>query len=346
MIQLNVRLLTTVFISAILCQASGQPPTPPEDKPTREEAFRAAVEILEQAEQQQLDDGAVQATQTEEINRRLTALQGVDPSHPWLLYLYGRAHALAGRTGEAIDHLRKFVETREGRNEWQAHRRLGDLFVAEFPRLAKASYSKALVLKAGEATALLGLSVCAYKTGELDEALRLAQQAVDADGRQTVRFVAQLTRMLIAKQQWADADRTAVLAMELAEADVRKRPGLRGPLKTLEAQFDLLADLSQARIDQKVAGADDFVRLAGFIRKRSDVSARLALHDALRVLELGVNSTAPNTPARLQEQYSVTLAEVGRTQDAIVAFEKLLALDPSNATAAEWLERLRSGSNP
>ena len=76
------------------------------------------------------------------------------------------------------------------------------------------------------------------------------------------------------------------------------------------------------------------------------MSARLALHDALRVLELGVNSTAPNTPARLQEQYAVTLAEVGRSEDAVAAFEKLLTLDPSNSTATDWLERLRSTPKP
>ena len=117
-------------------------------------------------------------------------------------------------------------------------------------------------------------------------------------------------------------------------------------MQTLEAQYDLLVDFLQARIKEKVAGAEDFVRLAGFIRKRNDVSARLALHDALRVLELGVNSTAPSTPARLQEQYAVTLAEVGRTEAAVAAFEKLLTLDPSNSTATEWLERLRSTPKP
>jgi len=48
----------------------------------------------------------------------------------------------------------------------------------------------------------------------------------------------------------------------------------------------------------------------------------------------------------LQEQHAVKLAEVGRTEYAIAAFEKLLTLDPSNSTAAEWLERLRSTSKP
>ena len=341
----NLRRLAPLLVSAMLCHAFGQESAPSDVKPTREDALRAAVEALEQAERQQ-EEGEVRATAMEEINRRLTTLQGADPTHPWLPYLYARAYALAGRTGDAIDQLRKFVETREGRNEWQAHLRLGDLFLQEYPRLAKASYEKAAALKADEPTALLGLSACAYKTGEVDAALRLAQQAADADARKTVRIVNHLARMFIAKQQWAEADRAAVLALELAETAVRSRPGMRGPLRTLDGQYQLLTDFLQARVGEKVAGPEDFVRLAGYIRKRSDVAARLSLHDALRVLESGVNATAPNTPPRLQEQYAVTLAEVGRTEAAVAAFEKLLTLDPSNATAADWLERLRSASKP
>ncbi len=346
MIQCNARYLAPILVGALICRVSAQEPSPTEAKPSQEEALRAAVEAVEQAERQQQDEGAVRPTASEEITRRLNTLQSAAPGNPWLYYLYGRAYTLAGRTGDAIDQLRKFVETREGRNEWQAHQRLGDLFAGEFPRLARASYDKALALKPGEATALLGLSTCTYRIGDVDEAMRLAQQAADADGRQTVRIVAHLARMLIAKKQWSDADRAAVLAIDLAEADVRKRPGLRGPVQTLEAQYDLLADMLQARINEKVAVAEDYVRLAGFFRRRSDVSARLALFDALRVLELGVNSTAPNTPAKLQEQYAVTLAEVGRNQEAVAAFEKLLTLDSTNTTAIEWLERLRSAAKP
>ena len=103
MIRRKVRFLAPLFVCAIFCHLSGQEPTPTEAKPSREEALRAAVEALERAEQQQQDEGVVQPTSTEEINRRLTTLQRVDPSHPWLSYLYGRAYALAGRTGDAID---------------------------------------------------------------------------------------------------------------------------------------------------------------------------------------------------------------------------------------------------
>ncbi len=346
MIRLLVPLAAPLFFFVLTCHVAGQEPPGADDASAREEALRTAIEAIERAELQQKDDGLVAPTAAEEINRRLTSLQKLDPAGPLLPYLFGRAYALFGRVGDAIEQLRKFVETRDGRNEWEAHRRLGDLFVEEFPTLAKASYGKALALKTDEPTALLGLSICAYKSGDLDEALRLAQQAVESDGRRTVRVVAHLARMFIANGQWAEADRSAVLALELAEAAVRKQPGRRGPLQTMEAQYDLLIDLGKARIKEKSTSAEDFVRFAGYIRNRSDVRARLALHDALLVLERGVKATSPSTLPRLLEQYAVTLAEVGRTEDAIAAFERLLVLDPSNATAAEWLGRLRSASKP
>ena len=45
MIRRNVRFLTLLFVSAILCHVFGQEPTPSDAKPTREEAFRAAEEV-------------------------------------------------------------------------------------------------------------------------------------------------------------------------------------------------------------------------------------------------------------------------------------------------------------
>ena len=80
MIRRNVRFLTPLFVSAILCHVFGQEPTPSDAKPSPEEALRAAEEAIVGAEQQ--DEGEVRATVMEEINRRLTTLQGVDPAQP------------------------------------------------------------------------------------------------------------------------------------------------------------------------------------------------------------------------------------------------------------------------
>jgi Flp pilus assembly protein TadD len=80
--------------------------------------------------------------------------------------------------------------------------------------------------------------------------------------------------------------------------------------------------------------------LASYLRKRAEIRQKLALHEALRALEIGVESTAPNTPPALLEHHGIALAEVGRTGAAIEVFERLLELDPDNAVAREWLARL------
>ena len=68
------------------------------------------------------------------------------------------------------------------------------------------------------------------------------------------------------------------------------------------------------------------------------------LHDVLRVIQAGVDKTAPDTPPALLEQYGIALAEVGRTDAATDAFQKLLKLDPNNKVATEWLTRLQPNS--
>ena len=305
-----------------------------------EQASRTALEILQRLEGRQEPD-ALRAG-FEEVKRHLQVVQTDDPANPWLPYLYGRGYMLTGRRADAIDQLRRFVETREGRNEWKAHRLLGDLFVEEFPRLAKASYRKAVALKADEPGVLAGLSLCAFKEGDPDEALRLARSAAHADEQRSVRYVAHLARMLTVKQQWVEAESTAVASLALAENEARAQSGSRDALQEVESQCKLLIDLLQAKVSAAAATGEDYQRMADYVRKRAEVGLKLSLHDALRALELGVNNTAPNTPPRLLEQYAVTLAEVGRTDDAIAAFEKLLTLEPSNSAAPVWLERLRS----
>lgn len=338
---LSVTRFAVSFLIGISVRAAAQdapPPLPPE-KVNPQASHDAAVAELDRLETLDADD--ITTSSMEALNKHVSALQTADPSHPRLTYLFARAFALSGRTKDAIEQLRRFVETREGRTEWEAHRRLGDLFVDEFPQLAKASYNRAAELKAGEPTVLLGLSNCAYKLGRIDEAVGIAKDAADADGRKTVRVVSHLARMLIAMQSWPDADRAATLAMELADAQVKAHPGQRAPLRVMDAQCKLTVDLLQARIADRSAGAEDFLRLAGLFRKRNELAAALNLHEYLRILEAGIDASSETPSTRLLAEYAGMLAEVGRSADAIAAYEKLLALDPQNAVAAERIKKLR-----
>ncbi len=327
------------------------PETRAEREISVEEAIPLAMDALERLE----IEGETDATGTilYDANRYIEIVRASEPSNPWLPYLVGRAYVVMGRRRDAVEELGKFVETPLGRNEWLAYRILGDLFVSGFPRLAKANYAKAAALNAGEPSVLFGLSSCAAQFGAAEEAIRLAQEAVAADGSRTVRYVAHLAKLLQAVGQRDEAIREAQRALNVAKRAVETNPGVLAPLLTVDGQYALLIEIMQGLLDQAVAqrthgrGADptrraaNHLRLAAYIRERAIVVHEIARHDALRVLEAGVNETAPDTPPALMEQYGIALAEVDRTDSAVGVFLQLLAADPKNAVATDWLGRLR-----
>jgi tetratricopeptide (TPR) repeat protein len=177
----------------------------------------------------------------------------------------------------------------------------------------------------------------------MDEAIRLAQQAVSADGGKTIRYLAHLANVYQAAERWDDAIADAERALQVAVKAISASPGDHRALLTADAQYQQIIAVFQARTRQsgEVPG-DTYVKLAGYFRERAKLAERLALHDALAVLAAGVERTAPNSPAALLELYAATLAEAGRTADAVAAYEKLLQADPGNVNATKQLERLRS----
>lgn len=317
------------------------PETPVGREVRVQEAITLAMDALERLE----NEGETAAADTilHDANGYIEFVKASEPANPWLPYLVGRAYVVMGRRRDAVEELGKFVETPLGRNEWLAYRILGDLLVGGFPRLAKANYAKAAALNAGEPSVLFGLSSCAAQFGAAEEAIRLAQEAVAADGSRTVRYISHLAKLLRAVGQWDEAIREAERALNLAKQTVGTHPGTPGPLLTVDGQYELLIEIMQGLLDQANAGrlAANHLRLASYIRERAIVVHELARHDVLDALEAGVNRTAPDTPAELLEQYGIALAEVDRHESAVGVFEQLLSADPDNAVAAEWLGRLR-----
>ena len=129
---------------------------PPEDQPNAEQALRAAMEAAEMLEDAEGDEAV---GLLEQIRSYATIIHADNPINPWLDYLTGHAFAASGRKGDAIERLQSFVDTREGRNYWRAHRLLGDLLIKAYPRLAKSSFVKARKLKQNEPTASAGRAV-------------------------------------------------------------------------------------------------------------------------------------------------------------------------------------------
>lgn len=316
------------------------PQTRPAEQIDVEEAIRRAVEALDALEAVEKSDE--REALSDRANRYIEIIEASDPNNPWLAYLYGRVYAHLGRRGEAVQQLRKFVETRPGRNEWSAYRTLGDLFVDGFPQLAQANYQKALALKANEPAILSGLAQCAGSIGSTKEAIRFARAAVAADGGRTTRYVAQLATLLRNAGNGAEALEQAERALARAREEVRAKPGAREPLMAIAGYDELVVKILEDRVNTPDhQDHRDYLRLAACLRERGDITQKLALHDVLLTIEAGVAKTAPNTPPELLQELGVILAQVGRTEDAVGVFERLLEADPENAAAREWLSQLR-----
>lgn len=311
---------------------------PPEDQPSAEQALRAAIEAAEMLEDA---EGNETAGLLEQINSYTAIVHADNPINPWLDYLTGYAFAATGRKGDAIERLESFVKTREGRNHWRAHRLLGDLLINAYPRLAKSSFVKARKLKQNEPTVLFGLSRCAASAGEFAAAIDLAEQVVRADGGKSLRYVHFLTELLVQEGRWDDAWRRARQAIAIAERDLANEGNLRAKLQLLVSEIDISLEVLRGVIREDPVDEDAYLQMADLMRRRAVSGTRISEIDELKILEEGVRETGDRASPRLLEAHAVALVEAGRTEDAIVALQKLLVKDPENPTATDLLSRLR-----
>lgn len=307
-----------------------------------EEAIATAIAELDRMEDQ--DEPVTGKEAFAAVEPYLKAIQTKAPGNSWIRYIRGRLWNIAGRRGDAIDELRAFVRTREGRNEWRASSLLGDLFVDGFPTLARANYERAGALRTGEPSILMGISRCAVNLRQADQALTFARQAADVDGRQTVKYVSHLANVLFGERRWDEALVEATTALALAERDARAAPGKLKPLQILDFQYEQLVQILDARITRGSEIADDCLRYARYAVSRGRVLVLLALHDSISALERGIQRTQPDPDRKLLESYAQTLAKVGRNEMAIETFLQLLEADPENTSYEESLEQLRESN--
>ncbi len=276
----------------------------------------------------------------------ITVIREKDPTNATLLYLSGWANALAGRSRQAIDELRAFIGTRDGRNEWRAYRLLGDLLVDQYPQLAKSRYDNALTLSGGDRRVFFGLALCASRRGRHADAVDYARRAVEADGRKTVGYLALLAQALAADKQWDAAEREGAAALSLAREVAVADPGSTVALTQLDGRYRFMIQLLQARTAGDDATADDYIRLVDYRRQHLEVATDLMRLDMLRTYEAALDKLGDNVAPRLLEAFGVACAEAKNRARAIEVFERLLAVDSESTVAREWLARLKGEEEP
>ncbi len=308
---------------------------------TAESAIDAALQFIEQMD---LPAGSGSARPTlAELDKAVESAKVESPTDARLNYVVGRWHGFHGRQGDAVTALRKYVDSRDGRNDWRAHTKLGDLFVDQFPHLAKSSYEQANALKSDEPDVLFGLARCAEKLGRAPEAMTHARRLVEVSP--TARHRAYLARLYFAQRQYEDAAREARGALELALEQEKGDPELAKDVD-IDGFYRLLVDMQRTRLNENPSDPNDYLVMAKLITQRADNARRVAMLDAADVLKRGVEALKSEVPPSMYEALGVALFEAGRHEDARAAFLALRERDASNAVAAEWLLKLGDAENP
>lgn len=346
--------LACVLLSAVPpLKAAGQQPQTTETDKTREDAADAPVGIsmtealqmaVHSAEALETADADERNELVERVTSLMRTIHDADPANPWLDYLAAYVHIANGRNGDAIESIESFLNTREGRNYWRAHRLHGDLLVGRYPRLALASYKRAEALKADDPSVLFGLARCYANQGETGTAIEYVTNAIVADTNETISYTNFLAQLFLKEKQWSQALRTAQQAVAMAERKVEQGGDVRATLQRVDTQLALAIDAASALIRAEQENEEAYLTAVRLQRKRSDNAYRAAKIDELRTVERGVEVLKENASAKLLEAYAVLLAETGRTEDAIAAFERLLDKDPANVAASDWLAKLRASA--
>lgn len=288
------------------------------------------------------DDPAVRKKAGADLDRGLAVIRTKDPNHPWLPYLYAFVHLREGRSWDAVDQLQKFVNTRDGRNEWKAYRTLGNIVVDSFPRLARSHFLKAAALKEGEPSVLYGLSRCAANIGDYAEALDYAEQAVTADRRKSIKYLTHLAHIAQIRKEWSTATSAANDALAAAKQKVAARGGSFKLLSNVEAQYKLLIEIESARLQdvRDVAElARGYMQLADYARGRSEIVVEMTKYDITGILQAGVDRLGDDAPTELLVQTVIALTNVGNHDDAAALCHRILEKEPGNAFATEWLSQ-------
>lgn len=332
----SVLTITVAGATSAAAQTGAESVRPGDVPPTSGEALDSALQLLSQWDQS--PEEADRSTIIAELEKVIDRARAESESDPRRHYLMGRWHALTGRQGDAVTALRKYVDTRDGRHDWLAHRVLADLFVEQFPHLARASYEQANTLKSDEPTVLYGLAKCAEKLGGASEALGLARRLVEV--APTARYRAFLARILFVQRQFDDAEREAQGALELALEAERTNPAMPSAAADLDGYYKLLLDMHRARLNEDPSDADRYLTTARLIRARAENGRRLASLEAVSLIKRGMERLADNAPLTLREQFAIALVEAGRTVEARSTLLDIQRRDPANAVAAEWLAKL------
>ncbi|MCP4246931.1 MAG: tetratricopeptide repeat protein [bacterium] len=255
-------------------------------------------------------------------------------------YLYGRMNALNGRTRDAFTQIRSFLQTPEGKNNWEAFKLLGDLhYQGKYYVQAKRKYERAIELNPDEASPYIGLCLTTQKLGRRQDAVDAGTLAVEKDPQLAAGYEA-LAQALTMDAQLPEA-RTAILkAIEISAEQLKEGLGNITLLRKLQAHYQTQQTILSATLLRDPRDGPAYREYAKSIRDRADLETKVALHHALEILKKGITATRPNIPAPLLYEYIEMLLVVDRPNQALDLLDGLLKVRPDDTNALELRDRV------
>lgn len=322
-------------------------PTPAEirENPpaTINEALDKALASLRMAERS--TDQAEANEAFERVQTYLGFVLGQDPANLRAQYYQARLLILKGRKRDAIRPLTRWVESREGGNDWEGHFILGSLYLeSQFYKLAKPILEKAAELNPREPRIYSALSRCAEALLDRDKAVAYAQRAVEQAGANATPAQHRLLANAMANAgQLSAADAQAGIAINLAQQRIQQVGATLPALKELDQGLNVAQGIKERMLK---AGSGDlrlYYEIMQLLQHRSRVARLSDAHGALvwafRGMEAARKANEP-PPEPLAIEMARLLVVVGRKDEAVNVLQRTLESYPGSTEARQLLNAL------
>ncbi len=343
-IRVVVRYVRLCCWLAVAAAASGQaPPALPVDdvkapggpfeaQPPRtvDELLALTTEAVRRAEKG--EDS--QPQDLEAASGYLDELQRLAPTNIRAAFLRARAAVVLGRSKEALATIQEYAKSREGQNDWEAHKILGLLYMqGAWHRQARDCLQLASGLNANDAEIQVALAVCEFHLGRKSEAVTLIENAIKLPSAE-LKHLDTFVEVLVANNELERAYSVAVQSLELTKAHAGQQRGNARALQLLDTKYAVLDGVIEKAVAKAPTNAELYARWARYAQERADLGQLLAVHLAFIRVQQGIKAGAQPLVPLLLESTRLNLL-LDRPDDARTALDEVDRLDPANARAAE-----------
>jgi len=328
----------------------GAPGTPPSIPESLE---RALAEIA--AAEEAIETGAGQwQTRARTAKELANFVLANEPLNPRAQFVLGRVLLLEGRAREAMDYITRYTQDpREGQFDWLGFKLLGDVLAqGKYHELAESKYLQALQLNRQEPRIFFGLATVRANRKMYKEAADHARQGITLQSPPRARYHALLAQILLETlkdattdpqtkvKNLAEAQAEARRAVELIRERVRENPGEVSRLGQLSNLLVLQRTVEETRLSLYPDQADIYLAIARIVQDQADLARLTAYHQAIAVLERGIEQPGANAPPELLYEAARLMYAVGRIEDARTPLMALLEKDPDHTEGRTLLDRL------